>query len=55
MQTETHVLTLIKKTNDFETALLNWFKRHPTQQTYAQFKTHFNEAQQALKKVRGKK
>ena len=48
-------ITLIKKTNDFETALLNWYNRHPTQQTYAQFKTHFNDAQQALKKVRGKK
>ena len=48
-------LTLIKKTNDFEQALLNWYNKPLVDQTYANFKTHFTEAQKELKQVRGPK
>ena len=39
---------LIKKTNDFETALLAWYNRHPTQQTFREFRSHFTNAKKEL-------
>ena len=48
-------LQLIKKTNDFEQALLQWYQRHDTQKTYREFKQHFSNAKRELTKVRGKK
>ena len=37
-------LDFIKKTNDYEKALIAWYNHHPTQQTYQAFKTHFIDA-----------
>ena len=48
-------LTLIRKTNDFEKGLTTWYNRHPTLQTYRDFKIHFTAAKKELKKVRGKR
>lgn len=41
-------LHLIKKTNDFETTLLAWYNRHPTQQTFREFRSHFTNAKKEL-------
>ena len=46
-------LDLIKRTNDFEQALLNWYALAPQNQTYANFKQHFTDAQRELKQIRG--
>ena len=46
-------LAIIKKTNDFEQALLTWYALPAMNQTYAQFKQHFSTAQRELKKIRG--
>lgn len=48
-------LTLIKKTNDFENALLQWYQRHNSQKSYREFKNHFTDAKRELARVRGKK
>ena len=46
-------LAIIKRTNDFEQALLSWYAMNPQQQTYAAFKQHFADAQRELKQIRG--
>ena len=46
-------LYLVKKTNDFEAALLTWYGRPVVEQTWVNFKTHFTAAQRQLKKIRG--
>ena len=46
-------LGLVKKTKDFESALLAWYNLDPNVRTYENFKTHFVTAQTELKKVRG--
>ena len=46
-------LDVIKKTNDFEQALREWFSLPAMNQTYQDFKQHFMEAHKELKKVRG--
>ena len=46
-------LGIIKRTNDFEQALLNWYNLPAGNQTYANFKQHFADAQRELKKIRG--
>ena len=47
-------VTLITKTNNFETTLLNWHNLPDIQQTWPNFKSHFSNARHNLKKVRGK-
>jgi len=46
-------LQLIRNTRDFEYALTHWEQKPEVQRTWAQFKTHFHEAQLNLKKIRG--
>ena len=41
--------------NNFKTALIAWYNRHPTQKTFRDFKIHFTCAKRELQKVRGKK
>ena len=48
-------LAIIKRTNDFERALIEWYNLPDAQKTYNHFKTHFSAAQRELKKVRGPK
>ena len=48
-------INLIKKTNNFEQALLTWYNLPVLNQTYQQFKKHFAEAQRELRKIRGPK
>ena len=44
-------ISFIKKTNDFEQALMSWYNLPVVDQTYARFKTHFTDAQRELRKV----
>lgn len=46
-------LTLIRSTRDFEYALTQWEDKPQDDKTWANFKTHFHEAQLQLKKIRG--
>ena len=46
-------LDIIKKTNDFEQALLTWFAMPAANHTYANFKQHFADAQRELRQNRG--
>ena len=46
-------LKIIKNTNDFENAINAWYERPALEHTWANFKTHFDEARELLKKVRG--
>ena len=46
-------LTLIRSTRDFEKALGEWNKKVSTTKPWARFKTHFKEAQDELKGIRG--
>ena len=46
-------LTAMRNTRDFETALADWDKKPAVQKTWDNFKTHFKEAQQQLKRIRG--
>ena len=46
-------LQIIKNTRDFEIALTAWNVKPDIKKTWANFKTPFQEAQQALKEVRG--
>ena len=46
-------LQLIRNTRDFEAALTTWNARPVNQKTWANFKTHFHQAQETLKEVRG--
>ena len=46
-------LAIICNTRDFEYALTMWENLPQTSKTWATFKTHFHEAQLALKKIRG--
>ena len=46
---------IIKKTNDFEKALIEWYNLPIHNQTWTQFKQHFTDAQNELRKIRGPK
>ena len=46
-------LSLVRATRDFEYALTQWENKPQTQKTWANFKTHFHEAQLQLKQIRG--
>ena len=46
-------LTMIRSTRDFEYALTQWENKPQQDKTWANFKTHFHEAQLQLKKIRG--
>ena len=46
-------LTILKQTSDFEKYLETWYARPVVDQTWSNFKDHFEEAQRSLKKVRG--
>ena len=48
-----YALTIIKQTPDFEKYVETWYAKPRPEQTWSNFKTHFEEAQQSLKKVRG--
>ena len=45
---------IIKRTGEFEQALLEWFEIDAARKTWARFKRHFMAAHKALRKVRGK-
>ena len=47
-------LRIVKRTGEFEKALLEWNAMDPLRHTWARFKRHFNAAHKALRKVRGK-
>ena len=42
-------LGIVKNTNDFEVALLDWYQRPVADRTYDNFKDHFEEARDLLK------
>jgi hypothetical protein len=44
---------IVRRTNDFEMALTEWFQRPIGQQIWADFKTHFTTAHNRLKRIRG--
>ena len=46
-------MTCIKNTNDFEQALSHWYAKPVADRTWQNFKTHFEEAQLNMRKVRG--
>lgn len=46
-------LDLIKKTGEYERAILEWYNKLPRDQTWIQFKIHFCEGQALLRCVRG--
>ena len=46
-------LKVIKNTNDFETAIEKWYGRPAVEHTWANFKTHFDEARTLLREIRG--
>ena len=46
-------LTIIRATRDFEYALMQWEAKPQADKTWANFKTHFHEAQLQLKQIRG--
>lgn len=46
-------LTIMRATRDYEFALTDWDKKLQDEQTWENFKTHFHEAQQQLKSIRG--
>ena len=46
-------LKIIKNTNDFENAINAWYERPALEHTWDNFKNHFDEAREVLKKVRG--
>ena len=46
-------MDLIRKTGEYERALIEWYDLPDTDRTWARFKTHFTTAQQRLKRVRG--
>ena len=47
-------INIIRKTGDFEKALLEWYELDDEDKTWPRFKSHFNAAHKALRKVRGK-
>ena len=46
-------LAIIRATKDYELALTNWDNKPENEKTWANLKTHFHEAQQQLKSIRG--
>ena len=46
-------LRIIKNTNDFEQGIEKWYARPVGEHTWTNFKTHFEEAREMIKKVRG--
>ena len=48
-------IAIVKRTNDFETAFMNWFNLPAVDQTYQRFKSHFSDAQHELCKIQGSK
>ena len=46
-------LKIIKNTNDFEDAINKWYSRPAAEHTWNNFKNHFEDARELLKKVRG--
>ena len=47
------MLTIIRATRDYELALTAWDNKPQDEQTWINLKTHFHEAQQQLKSIRG--
>jgi hypothetical protein len=46
-------LNTIRKTNEFERALTEWFNRPEAEKTWLNFKKHFTQALRELKRIRG--
>ena len=46
-------LRIIKNSNDFENGIEQWYERPVVEHTWDNFKTHFEEAREKLKKIRG--
>ena len=46
-------MQLIKNTNDFERGLESWLTQPVASRTWLAFKSHFNDAQQQLRRIRG--
>ena len=46
-------LKIIRNTNDFEDGLRKWYDHPNAEHTWDNFKTHFEEARELLKKLRG--
>ena len=46
-------LDAVRKTGQYERALIEWYEKAEIEQTWNNFKTHFTEAQQQLRQVRG--
>ena len=46
-------LKIIKNTRDFTNGLRTWYQRLRVEHTYANFKTHFEDALELLKELRG--
>ena len=46
-------LEAIRKTGEYERALMSWYEKAEGDQTWSNFKTHFTEAQNQLRRVRG--
>ena len=46
-------LRIIKSTNDFEQGIQTWYGRPAAEHTWQNFKTHFEEARELLRKIRG--
>ena len=46
-------LRIIKNTSDFETSLDKWYNHPANEHTWDNFKTHFDEAREILRQVRG--
>ena len=46
-------LRIIKNSSDFENGIEQWYERPVVEHTWDNFKTHFEEAREKLKKIRG--
>ena len=46
-------LKIIKNTRDFADGLKTWYQRPHVEHTYANFKTHFEDALELLRELRG--
>ena len=46
-------LRIIKNTNDFEDGINKWYNRPAAEHTWENFKTHFENARELLKQIRG--